>query len=151
MKYADILQDSVVRRAEAIGFMAFGENPTRRRHFYWFMPDAQIHGDHTFSVHCFPGNSQGEMDYRVNHQSTSYAPRATEWLDEIAASTPHLRAFPHGISCSDCRDRRRCNECGKSSVEWRGHGRNVDGWPDRCTNGRCPSCCGKVCKHVTVG
>jgi hypothetical protein len=79
MKYSDVLQDRVVRHAEQIGFMGFGENPAKRKHFHWFMPDADIHGDHTFAVNKF-GYAQ-PMIYTVNHQSTTYQPRAIEWLD----------------------------------------------------------------------
>ena len=57
--------------------------------------------------------------------------------------------FPHGVSCADCREEKRCNHCGKPGTEWRGYTPFMDGWPDRCTNGRCPECCRNQCHHVT--
>jgi hypothetical protein len=66
----------------------------------------------------------------------------------MGSPDPHKgKPYPHEVSCQGCRDRRRCNFCGKVSWEWRGHGRNVDAWPSRCTNGRCMDCCSKHCKH----
>jgi hypothetical protein len=82
MKYATVQQDRVVRRAEEIGFMGFGENPTKRKHFHWFMPDSSIPGDHTFAVHQFAYAQP--LSYTVDNQSTNYQPKAIEWLDEIA-------------------------------------------------------------------
>lgn len=45
---------------------------------------------------------------------------------------PDLNAYPHGVSCPECRRERRCNHCGAET-----------GYP--CTNGRCSACHLDVC------
>lgn len=81
-----------------------------------------------------------------NDPSSARAVAESAWLK---TRCPNPLPFPHEVSCQCCRDRRRCNYCGKNSTEWRGHGPHVDGWPDRCTNGRCLNCCQKHCTHIT--
>lgn len=51
--------------------------------------------------------------------------------------------FPHGISCPACRQEVVCNHCGTS---WRDNPRILRNG-QLCTNGRCPNCCRKNCKH----
>ena len=87
MRYEDVLANPVVRRAEAIGFTSFGDNPNKHRHFHWFMPDSQIHGDHAFAAHHFEGSQPGELDFTIDHESTNYIPRALEMLEKIAKTS----------------------------------------------------------------
>jgi hypothetical protein len=47
---------------------------------------------------------------------------------------------PHEICCEACRQGNICNYCGSPTKKI-----------NRCTNGRCPQCCAKNCKHVTQG
>jgi hypothetical protein len=65
-------------------------------------------------------------------------------IDELVQTVEKSEeaTFPHPVACPCCRAVKRCNGCGRPASEWHG-------WETRCTNGRCPECCKKECKHVS--
>jgi len=76
MTFEKVKINKAVIYAHLLGFEAFGQTKTARKHFHWFMPDT----DDTFTVHYFTGISPS---YTVNNQTTSSLEQACKWLQAI--------------------------------------------------------------------
>ncbi len=77
MTFERLKLNKAVIYARLLGFQPFGNALTARRHFYWYMPEAED----TFSVSSFRGDHL--MSYTVNQQTSTDINRACKWLQEI--------------------------------------------------------------------
>ena len=62
MTRKQLAANPVVKLVESLGFLASQQNDRARRHFYWWLPDAEKHGDHEFELREY---ADGEIAYRV--------------------------------------------------------------------------------------
>lgn len=84
MTFEKLKTDKAVLYARLLGFEPFGQSLSARKHFYWYMPEA----DDEFAVHFY----KDVPAYTVNHENTTNVDQACKWLQRIEAREREVTA-----------------------------------------------------------